>query len=334
MVNLLKVHGSQNHFFILDQTELSNPLTDSELRAFTQKITDPNTGILNGADGVLAINEPTRKNALAQMRVINADGSEASMCGNGLRTVARYLSEKFNKDNFLVDTMNANLQVRKEKDFAENVPAFAVEISPVSFNKEAVPFENLGHDRLIDTLVPEIYPGLRFTSMAVPNPQLVSFVNEEQITGPILGIIGEKLNSENPYFTDGVNVNFAQIIDKNKIFVRTFERGVGFTNACGTGMSATSLALLLTHPDDVDMDKTIDVYNPGGMVRTKLHYENIKYWIELIGNATFTDKIEISEDDLRHANFSNITCQETGEQSAYKKFVDDLPKFNKIKTLE
>lgn len=334
MVNLLKVHGSQNHFFILDQTELFNPLTDSELRAFTQKITDPSIGILNGADGVLAINEPTRKNALAQMRVINADGSEASMCGNGLRTVARYLSEKFNKDNFLVDTMNANLQVRKEKDFAENVPAFAVEISPVSFNKEAVPFENLGHNRLIDTLVPEIYPGLRFTSMAVPNPQLVSFVNEEQITGPILGIVGEKLNSENPYFTDGVNVNFAQIIDKNKIFVRTFERGVGFTNACGTGMSATSLALLLTHPDDVDMDKTIDVYNPGGMVRTKLHYENNKYWIELIGNATFTDKIEISEDDLRHAKFSNITCQETGEQSAYKKFVDNLPKFNKIKTLE
>lgn len=105
MVNLLKVHGSQNHFFILDQTELDQPLSDTELKIFTKKITNPNTGILNGADGVLAINQPIRKNALAQMRVINTDGSEASMCGNGLRTVARYLSEKYHRDNFLVDTM-------------------------------------------------------------------------------------------------------------------------------------------------------------------------------------------------------------------------------------
>ncbi|QLL74143.1 hypothetical protein GTO85_07155 [Lactobacillus crispatus] len=170
--------------------------------------------------------------------------------------------------------------------------------------------------------------------MAVPNPQLMSFVNKDQISGPILGIVGKKLNSKNPYFTDGVNVNFAQIIAKNKIFVRTFERGVGFTNACGTGMSATSLALLLTHPEYVEIDKTIDVYNPGGMVRTKLHCENNRYWIELIGNATFTDKIEISEDNLIHANFSNINSQETDEQGAYKKFVDDLPKFNDVKTLK
>lgn len=95
MVKLLKVHGSQNHFFILDQTELDKPLTDEELRDFTKKITNAQTGILNGADGVLAINKPVRKGALAQMRVINEDGSEASMCGNGLRIVARYLSEKY-----------------------------------------------------------------------------------------------------------------------------------------------------------------------------------------------------------------------------------------------
>ncbi len=127
------------------------------------------------------------------MRVINADGSEASMCGNGLRTVARYLSEKTGKDNFLVDTMNASLRVRREKDFASNVPAFAVEISPVRFNKEALPFDNLGQERIIDAWLPEIYPGLRFTSIAVPNPHLISFVNQAEITGPILGIVGKKI---------------------------------------------------------------------------------------------------------------------------------------------
>ncbi len=267
------------------------------------------------------------------MRVINADGSEASMCGNGLRTVARYLSEKTGKDNFLVDTMNASLRVRREKDFASNVPAFAVEISPVRFNKEALPFDNLGQERIIDAWLPEIYPGLRFTSIAVPNPHLISFVNQAEITGPILGIVGKKLNSNNPYFTDGVNVNFAQILDKNKLFVRTYERGVGFTNACGTGMSATSLALTLTHPEIGNLNTPISVYNPGGMVKTIVHYEKNSYWIELIGNATFTHRIKLSEADLRKGDFSNVQIQKTAEQSAYEKFIANLPKFNDITTL-
>lgn len=333
MVNLLKVHGSQNHFFILDQTELDQPLSDTELTTFTKKITNPNTGILNGADGVLAINQPIRKNALAQMRVINADGSEASMCGNGLRTVARYLSEKYHRDNFLVDTMNASLRVRREQAFAKDVPAFAVEISPVHFNKDALPFSNLGHDRLIDDYAPELYPQLRFTAIAVPNPHLISFVTQQQITSPILGIIGKRLNDSNPYFTDGVNVNFAQILDKNKLFVRTYERGVGFTNACGTGMSATSLAFVLTRPEQAEFNAQITVFNPGGMVKTIVHYDNNQYWIELIGNATFTHQITIAESDLRNNDFSKIITKDTGEQTAYEKFIANLPKYNDITTL-
>lgn len=333
MVKLLKVHGSQNHFFILDQTELKQNLSDNELKELTIKLTNPQNGLLGGADGILVINKPVRENALAQMRVINADGSEASMCGNGLRTVARYLSEKYQKSNFLVDTMNASLRVRKDDDFAPNVPAFAVEISPVHFNKEALPFDNLRRDRLIDEFVPELYPGLRFSSIAVPNPHLISFVNQKQITGPILGIIGKRLNSENPYFTDGVNVNFAQILDKNRLFVRTYERGVGFTNACGTGMSATSLAFCLTKPEMAEFDTPINVYNPGGMVKTIVHYENNHYWIELIGNATFTHQISIAEEDLRNNNLANAQITKTNEQNAYEKFVDNLPEFNDITTL-
>ena len=144
MTELLKVHGSQNQFFILDQTTLEQPLTDAELQTLA-----PHTGLLGGADGILVVNPLTKAGALAQMRVINADGSEAPMCGNGLRTVARYLAEKFDQDEFQVDTRDANLLVRRQPDFAPGVPAFAVEISPVRFNKEALPFDNLGHERLI-----------------------------------------------------------------------------------------------------------------------------------------------------------------------------------------
>lgn len=332
-MQLLKVHGSQNHFFILDQTLLSNPLNDNELKNFTQAITNPKTGLLGGADGVLVVNKATKTGALAQMRVINADGSEASMCGNGLRTVSRYMNEKTGQKSFKVQTMNANLRVRKETDLATGVPAFAVEISPVRFNQSAFPFYQLGHERIMNDFLPEVYPGLRFTAIAVPNPHLMAFVNRKQIEGPILGEVGQYLNGENPYFPDGVNVNFVQIIDRNQIFVRTYERGVGFTNACGTGMSASSLALCLIHPEKGQLDQTMTIYNPGGLVKTIVHRDQRRYRIELIGNATFTHKIEIDEKDLRAHNFDKVKIKETHEQSAYEKFVHDVPHFNNVGAL-
>lgn len=334
MVELLKVHGSQNQFFILDQENLAQKLTDAELKSLAISLTNPETGLLNGSDGLLVVDKATTP-ALAQMRVINADGSEASMCGNGLRTVARYLHEKTGQTNFKVQTMKADLNVRKFADFTDNVPAFAVEISPVSFNATSLPFQNLGRERIIDEFVPELYPGLKFTSLAVPNPHLISFMSQKQIESNILGEVGTYLNGENPYYPDGVNVNFAQIIAKNKIFVRTFERGVGFTNACGTGMSATSLALALTHPEAGELEHTITVYNPGGYVKTIPHYDskNHRYWIELIGNATFTDKIIISEQDLKNHNFAVATITPTNEQKAYLDFINNLPHFNNLTSL-
>lgn len=329
MTELLKVHGSQNAFFILDQTTLDQPLTDPELVKLTQQITDHQHGLLGGADGVLVVNKPVRPGAQAQMRVINADGSEASMCGNGLRTVARYVAARDGLDSFKVDTMNASLRVRRQPDLATGVPAFAVEISPVKFDRQALPFENLGRERIIDEFVPELAPRLRFTTIAVPNPHLISFVIDKQaLSDEFMGDLGEWLNGDNPYFTDGVNINFGKILGHNQLFVRTFERGVGFTNACGTGMSATSLAFALTHPDRADFDQPIDVFNPGGKVRTIVHHQNHAYWIELIGNATFTHQIQVDESALHQASVTadNADVTETGEQESYLKFVDELPK--------
>lgn len=328
MAQLLKVHGSQNQFFILDQTTLDKQLSQDEFVRLAKKITDPKKGLLHGADGLLLVNKSEHPGVTAQMRVINADGSEASMCGNGIRTVARYVAEKTGQDKFKIETMKADLRVAQHDELAPGVPAFAAEISPVTFNRESLPFENLGHERIIDEYVPELVPKLKFTSLAVPNPHLVSFMDEETLTSPLLGNLGKFLNGKNPYYTDGVNVNFAKILDRNKLFVRTFERGVGFTNACGTGMSATTLAFALTHPDMADFDQPITVFNPGGMVKTVLHHEDHDYWIELIGNATVTHKIDVDEALLHSGdvNADNVQVTETDEQAAYQKFVDELPK--------
>lgn len=327
MAQLLKVHGSQNKFFILDQTTLNHQLTDQELVALTKQITDPQKGILHGADGLLVVNHSDHPGVSAQMRVINADGSEASMCGNGIRTVARYVAEKTDQSDFKIETMKADLKVAKHPAFADGVPAYAAEISPVSFNKESLPFDNLGRDRIIDDYVPELAPGLKFTSIAVPNPHLIAFMDDQTITGPLLGELGRYLNGDNPYYSDGVNINFAKILGKNKLFVRTFERGVGFTNACGTGMSSATLAFALTHPEMAEFNQLITVYNPGGMVQTIVHFDDHRYWIELIGNATVTHQITVAEEALHNADVTadNTTITKTDEQAAYDSFVKKLP---------
>lgn len=328
MSTLLKVHGSMNQFFILDQTTLDHPLTDPELCQLAHRITTPDNGISGGADGLLVVDRAKHPDAAAQMRVINADGSEAAMCGNGLRTVARYVAERDHLNSFKVDTLTTSLRVRQHDNLATGVPAFAVEISPVSFDRETLPFTNLGHDRLINTPVPEIYPQLRFTALAVPNPHLVSFVDRPALQDNVLGVIGQRLNQANPYFTDGVNVNFAYLLGDNQLFVRTFERGVGFTNACGTGMSATSLAFVLQFPDRTHFNEPITVYNPGGMVKTVVHYNDGHYWVELVGNATVTQRITIKEDDLHNCQLTNCQIQDTGEQADYETFFHQLPHFD------
>lgn len=324
MVQLLKVHGSQNEFFILDQTELAHKLNQPELVALTKQITDPAKGLLDGADGLLVIDQSAHADALGSMQVINTDGSIASMCGNGLRTVSRYLSDKYHQDAFKVETMDSDLSVHRETPLASGVPTFSVEISPVTFNKESLPFQNLGGDTLINRPVPAFADGLTFTAIAVPNSHLISFVSEDVMNSDLLGKLGKTLNNPNDYFTDGVNVSFAQILGHNELFVRTYERGVGFTNACGTGMSATSLAFVMNHPDQADFDQTISVYNPGGMVKTRVHDDNGTYHIDLIGNATFTHEVAIPEADLHANNLQHATIHETGEQRDYLEFVSHL----------
>ena len=316
MVKLLKVHGSENKFFILDQTLLETPLNDTELKTVAQNVC---ANVLNGADGLLVID--TSENCLGKMRVINADGSEAKMCGNGLRTVSRYLSEKYQLDNFKIETMESDLDVSRSADFYKGVPAFSVEISPISFKKEDLPFDYENLEEMIDQKIPEFQPDQTFSAVAVPNPHLISFVPE--VSQLELGDLGQKLNAPNDYFPEGVNVSFSQILDTNKLFVQTYERGVGFTNACGTGMSATSLIFALLHPDKFDETKDITVYNPGGMVKTHVTLNATKELskIRLIGNATFTHEVNIDEFDLHNNKFNNIEVTNTGEENDYQDFI-------------
>ena len=95
-------------------------------------------------------------------------------------------------------------------------------------------------------------------------------------------------------------------------------------------MSATTLAFALLHPASAAFDEAVTVYNPGGMVKTSVHFADHRYWIELIGNATFTHQLEIAEDLLHQGRVTAHDAQgtATGEQEAYQNFIHQLPHFN------
>ena len=321
-LELIKVHGSENEFFILDETVLERTLTEEELVSLTKIITNRDNGLLNGADGVLLVGNARHKTTGESMRVINYDGSEASMCGNGLRTVARYLSEKHNQDELLIETMHADLHVKKAEELGKDVQTFQVEISPVSFNVAKLPF-NWKDETFIDQELPELAPGLHFSTVAVPNPHLISFVDHKTIKSSLLKELATYLNGANPYFPDGVNVSFVEELGNQKIFVRTFERGVGFTNACGTAMAASSLMYVLLK--DGKLEEKIQVTNPGGMVQTIVHQkENGNYWMDLIGNATFLNKVFISLEDILNHQLTNGEVILLNEDKTYHEFIEGL----------
>lgn len=329
-ITLTKVHGSDNEFFILDQTKLERPLTDPEIISITQRVSDRKTGLWNGADGVLVVESPTHAGPIGKMRVINADGSEASMCGNGIRTVARYLGQAHQQSDFKIETMYADLLVKQATPLAPGIKTFQAEISPISFAAKdlGLHWQDLPelHHQKIGALSDQLF----FTAVAVPNPHLISYVDHETLVGPELGRIASYLNNgDNPIFPNGVNVSFVEVLGDNHLFVRTYERGVGYTNACGTGMSASSLVYVLEQGGHFEQELTIQ--NPGGMVKTIVH-ENTdparhsKYWVSLVGNATFLGSTTVTLDQLNDPQFdlTKVDFADTGEQVQYRNFVASL----------
>lgn len=323
-IDLLKVHGSENDFFLIDETKLQRSLKDQEIDQLRICLCDKETGLLQGADGLLIVSESMNNNALAKMRVFNRDGSEASMCGNGLRTVARYLSERENQSEFLVETNCADLKVGKAETIGLDIPTYKVEISPVSFDVTKLPMDSPKTDS-INEIIPELSEDIRFSVVSVPNPHLIGFVDRKTLFSETFERIATYVNGQNKLFPNGINVSFVERIAKDQLFVRTFERGVGFTNACGTAMSASSLMHVLLN--DGKLDEEITVKNPGGLVKTIVHKSDTgNYWMELIGNATVTFKITGTLTDFYEKNVESLTVIETCEQKNYLEFIQKLKK--------
>lgn len=300
-----KVHGSGNTFYLYE--------TDKEIERDWKGLTkwlcnEENEG---GADGLLLVLPSSVANA--KMRVINADGSEASMCGNGLRCVARHVCEKLNINEAVIETMKANLKVKKEEPIYGSIPTFAVEILPISFKLDSLPMKYRDQSEIRNQLINEFSKDIKYTAISVPNPHLIGIVEKHYITSKShQSLLAQFLNGENEYCADGINVSYAFSMKSDTIFVRTFERGVGFTNACGTAMAASALIAKMNHLVE---GETVTVYNPGGFVKCKISENNERYRLTLIGNATIMSlhRIEMVENQYKF-----ISKEYTVEQLQYE----------------
>jgi diaminopimelate epimerase len=317
-LKFIKGHGSGNDFLLIDEWTHGYLFTEENRRDLSIALCDRETGI--GADGILFVMES--KQADAKMRIFNSDGSEASMCGNGLRLHGRYVCDKLGRDEIVVETNKADLYVKRDSDIYEGVPAYRVEISPVLFELESLPM-TIGKDRLFDERVPELSDSIRFSALAVPNPHLIAVGDRSLIASDEQKRIAEMLNGPNDICPDGVNVSFVHPIKDGVIYVRTFERGVGFTNACGTAMSASTLITCQLGLNEVE--KSVEVYNNGGKVRCVVHHHEAgRYSIDLIGNGTYLfEAVARLELDSPH-HFQLKEKKAYTEQTAYDQLREEV----------
>ncbi|RLQ95236.1 diaminopimelate epimerase [Falsibacillus albus] len=311
-IQLTKCHGSGNDFLLIDEMANSYSFGEKDRQNLAIALCDRQEGL--GADGILFVLKS--HHADAKMRVFNSDGSEASMCGNGLRCVGRYVCESLGKEEILVETMKADLLVQKTSDIFDGIPAYSVEISPVLFDLTKLPMR-LDQERLFNERVEVLSDHLAFTAVAVPNPHLISFVDRDIIRSNEQKSIAEFVNGPNSLFPDGVNVSFVLPLGKGKLYVRTYERGVGFTNACGTAMSASTLVSAMMEIND--LEEKVEVYNNGGKVHcvVKRSEQDDSYTIFLIGNATYLYSADIKVDEKNPEKFTMLKKNEFDEQQQY-----------------
>ncbi|WP_147802980.1 diaminopimelate epimerase [Alkalicoccus halolimnae] len=314
-IEFLKCHGSGNDFIIIDEWTKGYRFTEEERKEAAIQLSRRNSII--GSDGILFVIGSS--NADAKMRMFNSDGSEAEMCGNGLRCVARYAIEKLKKESLMIETMKAILPAAKVPDVYEGIQTFEVAIEPVSLNPASLPLQT-GKASWKETIIPEIDKELTFTALSVPNPHLVTIV--EKVSDEQVKAVGKKANELKQLLPNGTNVSFVKIINESTIFVRTYERGVGLTNACGTAMSAATLVSCLLGRQP--LNEVITVLNPGGMVQTVAEVRGDEsYSIKLRGNATyeFSGSVQL---DFHNAEKSDLieTQDFPEETAAYKKMAD------------
>ena len=256
-----KYHGLGNDFLVVD---LRSASADAAAAAQDPKtvvaLCDRQFGV--GGDGVLAV--LPSKTADVRMRVLNSDGSEAEMCGNGIRCVAKDLYDRGRivKDEILIETGAGNLAcaIDARDGVAQSV---TVRMGAPRLHRREIPMTGPGDERCIEQAI-EV-PGQPFaksiTAVSMGNPHAITWVDSRDEAWRLARAAGSAIENH-AWFPKRTNAEFAYVKNPREIDLVVWERGCGITLACGTGACATTVAAILTGKTNEGLPVRVNL--PGG----------------------------------------------------------------------
>jgi diaminopimelate epimerase len=285
-----KMHGAGNDFIVIDAINQAVSLSQAQWH----KLADRHFGI--GADQILIVEKTSMPTVDFRYRIYNADGAEVEQCGNGARAFVKYVSDKgmTTKRAIRVETMSGIIEPVLEAD-----GRIRVNMGPPRLHPEQVPFDVTG-------LVPRrsgsenLWPleiagkAIWVGAISMGNPHAVQLVQDcdtaaVETDGPII--------ERHPRFPKKANAGFMQILNRNRIRLRVFERGAGETLACGTGACAAVVSGIRRGM----LDHDVEVDTRGGLLSIK--WEGVDAPVYLTGPAVTVFDGEI---DLTAAGLGNL----------------------------
>lgn len=260
-----KWQGCGNDFVLVNG--FSERLDEEDLGALAQKICDRHYGI--GADGLILV--LPSKAADFRMRILNADGSEAEMCGNGIRCFAGVVHDEglSDKEEFTVET-GAGILVPRLQLADGKLQGVRVDMGEPTLAGDRIPVLGFGAAHVVEQPIEAGGETLSMTCVSMGNPHCVIFVEDAEAV-PIekLGPLLERHEA----FPKKTNVEFAAVLDASHIRMRVWERGAAVTLACGTGSCATLVAAALTGRTE----RAAEVQLDGGRLQIEWAEDNHVY---------------------------------------------------------
>ena len=275
------MHGLGNDYVYIDVTKEKIP---DDISEFAKIISDRRFGV--GSDGLILICPSDRCDF--KMKIYNMDGSEAQMCGNGIRCVGKYVYDKglTKKDTITIETLAGdkvlNLNIESGK-----VSTVQVDMGEPILEPKKIPVDVKTKNNVVkDLSIKVLDKTFNFTCVSMGNPHAVTVVNDiEKFDVEKYGSILEK----DIHFPERANIEFIELIDTKTIKMRVWERGAGETFACGTGACAATVASIMNEL----VERKVTVKLLGGDLKIKWDKENNHVYMTGPATTVFEGEIEL-----------------------------------------
>jgi diaminopimelate epimerase len=272
-----KMHGLGNDFIVLDAPSTHGAgLTAGQWR----QLADRQRGI--GFDQALVLEPPRSSDTLAYYRIFNADGGEVEQCGNGVRCLAELLRQRGLARNGELTLESPAGRIHAKLGAPGEV---AVNMGAPDFTPQAVAFDTAGQAGPLYSIDVQNLR-VQFAIASMGNPHAV--IEVPDIAAAPVATVGAALESH-PRFARRVNVGFRQIRSRQHICLRVFERGVGETQACGTG----ACAAVATGIRDGLLDAAVQVDLPGGTLTIRWPGPGQPLWLQGPAEVSFTGRVDL-----------------------------------------